>query len=448
MKIRIEIILLFGLLVASCVPAVAGGPLYVGGSQDVSGLPYRWNNATPVSYWTDLGMLGSMTKQQADQFTADCFGVWHAVPTANISFNKGGDLSIDVTASNFLSLDDDPNSELNRNSVIVYDADGGLIDALYGSGASNSILGFAAITDGRSDGVHNYFIRGLAVLNGKWVDGVTGTEIPLEKFKEVFVHEFGHFAGLDHSQVNVEVLDSSSYRTPDRLAGLPTMFPFLLNTAARPTLARDDVAAISQLYPAVNFPSTTGKISGRILFSDELSQAQGVNVIARLQDNPGTPEDESLRVAVSSFSGFLFTASAGNLFAGYAGSSFGSRNQSMIGYYEIPGLAQGNYSIEIEAVNPAFTGGSGVGPIGDLGFQFPVPGTCTKEFLNLTPIESATDLCTDKSLILVTPGAVINSGTDIILNGTSTSYDAWESSLLWTNDGLIRQATHSLEVRA
>lgn len=428
------------------LPVFAGGPLYVGGPGDVPGVPYRWNNSTPVTYKTDLGSLGALTKADADQFTAACFGVWSAVPTANISFVKSGDLSQDVNASNFLSLMNDQNSEVNRNNSIVYDADGSLTDALYGYGASDSILGFAAITDGASDGTNNNFLHGFAVLNGKFIDGVQGTEIPQDKFKETFIHEFGHFAGLDHSQVNVEVLQGAW--DADRLAGLPTMFPYMLDTPARPSLAPDDIAAISQLYPKTGFTTTTGNIRGRVYFSDGTTQVQGVNVIARMVDDPATPQNESLRVAISSTSGFLFTSNAGNAATGSTGSAFGSRNTSLIGYYEIPGLPAGNYTVEVEPIYWTFVDGSGIGPMGDLGFQFAMPGLCSKEYLNLTPPESATDNCTDKSTIVITPGAVIGAGTDIILNGTAPTFDAWETSLLWSNEPPLAPFAGESEVLA
>lgn len=436
--------LVIALVVSCCLPAVAGGPLYVGGPKDAPGVPYRWNNSVPVPYRTDLGGLGTLTKEQADQFTADCFTVWQTTPTANIRFEKAGDLSQDVNASNFLALANNPDSEINKNNAVIYDADGSLINALFGSGASNAILGFTAIEDGTSDGTHNTYTLAIAVLNGKFIDG-TSDQISLDKFKETFIHEFGHFAGLDHSQINVEVL-STAYRDADRLAGLPIMFPYMLNTSARPRLAPDDVAAISQLYPAADFASSTGTIHGRVMFSDGITPVQGVNVIARLQDDAGTPQNESLRIAVSSYSGFLFTGSAGNPLAGYTGSSFGSRDPSLIGYYEIPGLPPGNYTIEVEAIDSEFVGDSGIGPIGDLGFQFRMPGTCTKEFLSQP--ESATDACTDKALLTITPGAVIGSGTDIILNGTPPTYDAWESGQLWISDPLIQRKERRGEVNS
>src|SRR5690242_7962031 len=100
-------------LFMSALSAFAGGPLYVGGPTDIPGQPYRWNNHSPVSYWTDRGSLGTLTKAQADQFTLDCFNVWHNVPTASISFTKAGDLSVDITSSNILSLLNNQTSELN-----------------------------------------------------------------------------------------------------------------------------------------------------------------------------------------------------------------------------------------------------------------------------------------------------------------------------------------------
>ena len=69
------------------------------------------------------------------------------------------------------------------------------------------------------------------------------------------------------------------------------MFPILLDNATN-TLKTDDVAAISALYPASNFSSTTGRIQGHVLFSDGITPAQGYNVIAR----PGKRSPENSRL--------------------------------------------------------------------------------------------------------------------------------------------------------
>jgi hypothetical protein len=302
---------------------------------------------------------------------------------------------------------------------------------VFGAGAASDILGFAGPLSITSDGINNFYTLARAVLNGKFIDGQANPEISVPKFQEAFIHEFGHFSGLDHSQINIEALDPAQ-RTADNLAGLPIMFPFLLGSAPpQLTLAPDDIAAISELYPDASFQSSTGRIHGRILFSDGATQAQGLNVIARQVDDPATPEDESRRIAVSSVSGFKFTVSTGNPLIFNSDDSFGSRDQTLIGFYEIPGLPPASYTVEVEAIDPQFVGGSGLNPFGFLGFEFAMPATCPGEFLNLAPPESDTDACGDKSPLVVTPGAVLNTDTDIILNGTPPTFDTWESARLW-----------------
>src|SRR6185503_14361488 len=96
-----------------------------------------------------------------------------------------------------------------------------------------------------------------AVLNGKFIDGIANPEISLATFGGVFLHEFGHYLNLDHSQINrVEAFDGNA-ANDDTSA---PMFPFLGSQAA--TLARDDEVAIPMLYPRASFGSTRGRITG------------------------------------------------------------------------------------------------------------------------------------------------------------------------------------------
>jgi hypothetical protein len=230
------------------------------------------------------------------------------------------------------------------------------------------------------------------------------------------------------------------------------MFPFLLGgTQARVdqfgpanALAPDDIAWISFLYQeTVNNPANKqepflakyGLIDGKILFSDAITHVQGGNVIARQVDNLGTAQDESRRNAVSVVSGYKFTGNPGQSVTGTntGGSIFGSRVPTLIGFYEIP-LKPANYTVEVEAINPEFVGGSAVGPLGaDAGEQFPLPGP--PEFWNLS--ESATDDPLLSDPVPLDPIAVGTriSGIDIILNGTPTRFDVFESSArLWLRE--------------
>ncbi len=143
---------------------------------------------------------------------------------------------------------------------------------------------------------------------------------------------------------------------------------------------------------------------------------------------------DPLVTAVSSVSGFLYTADAGSpLIPSWYGSAYGSRDPALIGYYDLPGLPPGDYTVEVEAIHNSepipFVGGSGLGPIGDLGFQFPLPSLlpnpppCTPEYL----VSGATATCSSAAAttIPVDAGSVV-TGTDVILIATPPRYDAWE----------------------
>ena len=431
-----------GALVLAALAVRAEGPLTMGGPGFIDGKPFRWDPASfPLTYWTDQGALGNQTNTQADSLVAQAFQTWQAVPTANITFSAEGKLGADITSANYMTFANNlgdcstapgpPAGGIAQNRSVVYDDDGSIITAL--GWDPNSLLGFAEPVCFDSNGSENLYTRGLALLNGKWIDGQpdspSNPEVSLSLFTGVFVHEFGHLIGLDHSQVNLNCLTSMSCPAAD-LQGLPTMFPFIdpfVGNNELLSLSVDDVAAVSALYPEtannppnqVPFSSTTGTIQGRVFFSDGTTQVQSLNIIARRVDDPR-------RIALSSVSGFLFTPDAGNPVYPWLGSPFGSHDETLIGYYEIPGLSAGDYTIEVEAIDPDFTEGSGVGPVAGYGVAFPMPGNCATEFANTSPPESDSDSCTDQTPVPVTAGAVIETGTDIILNGTPPRFDAWE----------------------
>jgi hypothetical protein len=428
------------LAVLAVIAARAGGPLYVGGPPPFApGVPFVWTTINPLTYWTDLGYLGVQTNQQADNLVASAFQVWQDAPTASITFAKdasnGGKLGADVTADNIMDVLNafegcGALGGIAKDRSIIYDVDGSVVVAILGLANENTVLGFASPACLGSNGVDNYYQRGYAVLNGRFLDGIktpTNPEVPVADFEAVMIHEFGHMIGLDHSQINLNCLTSYCAPGSDDLAGVPTMFPVLIDAAAMSTLATDDIAAISALYPESTFPTSTGRITGHVLFSDGETPAQGFNVIARKTDN-------SLVIAVSCVSGFLYTADVGNPIYPWPGSEYGSRDPALIGYYDLPGLPPGSYTVEVEAIHNSepipFVLGSGLGPLGDLGFQFPLPSLlptpppCTLEYL----VSSATATCSSAvaTPIPVVAGSPVSTGTDVILIGTPPRYDAWE----------------------
>jgi hypothetical protein len=426
---RLRLTLLPVLILCGC--AFAGGPLYVANSPGtpLDGKPYTWDPAAmPVKYTVDPGPMSSsgakvVTDNAAGlQRVAQMFQNWQNVPTAALSYSyagqilstgaytKGADLS---NAAQFNAVYGSCKSA--QQNPVVFDADGSLMTAL---GVSSDVIGFTTIC--ATNETSGHITGAMILLNGMWVNGLT--RMTASQFSDAITHEMGHFAGLDHSQINVDVLQDASCDT-DTMAGLPLMFPFLVcpgrSDSGLPAIPPDDAAWISHFYPGPSYSSTYGLITGTIYFSDATSAAQGVNVIARQVDDPNTPQDESRRVTFSAVSGLYFTSNPGQSIVGNTGSSYGSRQSALIGYYEIPVLP-GTYTVQVESINSSFMGGSGVGPLSP-----PVPNPGADEFWKQN--ESAYDIPLQRDTIMVGAGETVPN-VNIILNGTQPTFDQYEDN--------------------
>lgn len=383
---------------AASVGAHAGGPLVLLND----GTPAVWGTGSPISYRTDNGPLSATVGQAAAQGrVADMFEVWEDVASATISYTRAGFIQdtgafSDGDVSTITEYDAVQGSCANGSqSPVVYDSNAAIFDAL--GLDPEFVIGFAGPCAVNGAGV---IVSGEAVMNGLFQDGTSGTGNPADltaaEFDATFIHEFGHFSGLDHSQINVGCADGAC--GANQLAGLPTMFPFLVSSS-QGSLSVDDVAWISKLYPAAGgsgFNATHGHVTGTIFFSDGESHAQGVNVIARLVG-------DGLTTAASNVSGYRFRFFLGNPIND-AGDNSGSTDPADIGFYEIP-LPPGTYTIDVESIDPAFEGGSSVGgPV-----RIDMPGTSPG------PIGPVTVTAGDTS-----------SGNDITLVGTAPRFDQFE----------------------
>lgn len=335
--------------------ADAGGPLFV----RANGLPFVWSTAAPIQFRTDNGPLSTETGEAAARARViSMFNVWQSVSTANISFNRAGFINSTgaFTDGDVSTIDEyeavNNNCTNSGQNPVIYDADGSILVEL--GMDETSVIGFA----GPCTISASQILSGSVVMNGLFDVDLTD-----EEFDVAFVHEIGHFAGLDHSQVNVNCLQGCNTAN---LTGLPTMFPFLLH-GSQITPSVDDIAWISRLYPAASFATTHGTITGRVYFTDGDSQAQLVNVIAR-RVNTGSDEDRT--TAVSNVSGYKFRIFHGNAITNPQPSPFGTEAPNDIGLFEIP-VPAGTYTIEVETINEEFVDGSSIGgPI-----LIPMPGT-------------------------------------------------------------------------
>lgn len=417
---------------------LAGGPSLTTGSSATSpGQSFVWNVTSPIRYTVDTGPLSVnpsgqtvISNSQGLTRVQSLFQNWSSVPTTSIRFTYAGAINVSgVSGGHVKTLQDfnlvKGNCDAGTQSPVIFDSNGSLIHAL---GLDPLVIGFTMQC--KLDPVAGQIQSALIVLNGEFQDGVSNSstsnyEITADQFDEAITHEMGHFSGLDHSQINLDLFQSGAVNNCnlDELAGLPLMFPVEFcqsrKSAGLPILAPDDMAWISKLYPNSTYASNYGTISGFIFFSDGITHVQGLNVIARRVDDPNTPQNESQRIAVSVISGYSFTGNPGQTISGTnsTGSSFGSRNPALIGYYEIP-VTPGTYTIQTENIDSAFVVGSSVGPLDP-----PAVTYGAAEYWH--NYESAFDNSAQHDPITVQAGQKI-SNINIILNGTPPRFDQFE----------------------
>lgn len=391
----------FGLALVALAPlaARAGGPKYVAGTSyfnaGVVGQPVHWG-AGQVNYYVDQGPLnGAVSHEQATAMVDEAAALWSAVSTAGVTLTDKGPLNEDVSAVNvvadssnqFAQPADVTPSATNYPLAVIYDADGSVIDTLFGASTSDP-------TSCQNNGVLVWMdhlnpdatiTHAVIVLNGRCA---TSADL-LQMMSFELERAFGRVLGLDYSQVNPGAPQNGQ---PGGTNGWPIMQPISgacgpLGGACipNPTAIRyDDIAALNRIYPITaqnlsNFPgkiltaANTVSIRGTIAFRTGTGM-QGVNVVARPLDANGNP---LYQYTVSFVSGAYFSGKHGSPVTGFADangvpySRWGSNDSNLQGYFDLsgiplpPGVTTANYQVTFESIDPLYILGNSVGPYGD-----------------------------------------------------------------------------------
>ncbi len=384
------------LLALAPAGAFAGGPKYVAGvsyfNPAVLGQPVHWANGQ-VNYYVDQGALSAMvTNQQATAMVDAAAALWSAVPTAGVTLTDMGPLDEDVnganiavnTAGRIIAPADVTLSATSYPLGVIYDADGSVINAIFGVTAS-------APQACQNNGVYAWMdnlntdatiAHAIIILNGLCAT----TQPMLTMMSYEIERAFGRALGLDYSQVNPGAYENGEAGGE---LGWPVLQPLSGNCGPvggecipDPNVLRyDDIAALNRIYPitAANLASFPGKqitaantvsIQGTVEFANGYGM-QGVNVVARPLNANGNPLYE---YTVSFVSGAYFNGNHGNPVKGWDDENgnllamWGSNDPAMQGYFDLsgmplpPGVTTADYQVSFEAIDPHYILTDSVGP--------------------------------------------------------------------------------------
>lgn len=361
-------LLILGLLVGGSASLLAGGAL----KTNINGLPLKWGSN--ITFNAEQGAIKPGVIDHADsvQMVVDAFDQWAGVPGVNLNIVQGADLPDggDTDINNYKDFHNtdvtgcyDSNPGTPCYVPIIFDADGSIVEEIFGECKQFSILGVAGFTDiaGNSgDPALAELKKGWAVFSGACVEPVVtkaGCQpcvktMTKEELRGLILHELGHFLALGHNQVNPESYLSclnAGFCDNGIKDHIPTMFPMMVNGSNQSTLHADDKVALQRLYGDL---SDGCEIKGRVLANDGSTELRGVEVVARNDDG-----SQNFTDAVAFVSGETAPKvsqgdkSQGNCLEG-------------CGDFSLKGLQEGEtYQVCVQRILDKFTGSRFINPV-------------------------------------------------------------------------------------
>jgi predicted Zn-dependent protease len=267
----------------------ASAYLKLGASAGGTTVSLNWPDM-PVRYFVSNRAGGGVAAAQLEQAVLTAFASWDAVPTAELSTQFVGMTSAAPVLQdgiNTIGFVDRPDQDrvLGATNFLVDTITGELIESDI---FLNSTFEWSVASAGATD---RFDVESIAL------------------------HEIGHLLGLAHSALGETELRPGGRRV---LAAEAAMFPiaFSAGSIEGRTLREDDIAGISDIYPAASYRSERGSISGTVTKGGQ--GIIGAHVIA-------------------------FNTRTGKLVAGFTLRSDGR--------YVIGGLEQGAYAIRVEPLD-------------------------------------------------------------------------------------------------
>jgi hypothetical protein len=304
-KARPDLVFLLLVLALALLPSPASAYLKFGVRIGPTTVDIKWHR--PIPYFVTERAVPGVDVTSFRDAVVRAFGTWQAVPTARVQSQFQGftlappGVQDGRTTFGFLDRPD-----LDR----VLAATSFLLDATTGE-----ILEADVFFNTRFD----------------WSVAPAGESGRVD-LESIAVHEIGHLLGLGHSAIGETEMTPAGRRV---IASGSVMFPIALSRGivSDRQLQPDDMAGISDLYPAPGFTENTSSISGRV--TKDGAGVFGAHLVA-------------------------FNLRTGTLIGGFALNAQGE--------YVIGGLEPGTYVVRAEPLDDAETDSFFSGPV-DVDFR-------------------------------------------------------------------------------